>query len=393
MEQTDLTSTKPTMAEMINDASIDRIMVIDTDRKIIEWNKSCETLTGLKKDMLVGQDILIGCPDIEHNEDIQKAITGALKGYRMFVPSEKGSCIGVHHETHFIPLKDNDSKIVGVLCLMHDVAHRVKAENELKSLNKALARKNKELKEKNAEILDFSQITGQDLKEPLRKIYTFIEMLLLKENSNLSDEGKATFKRVQSSVQRMGMLTDDLLNYSQVGLHSADKLVPINLNHVLTAVKSNMRDNIAEKEAVIESEQLPVIDGYRTLLQELFERIIDNALKFRNETNAPFISITAEKVNGTDVPDQGVVPADHYACISFTDNGIGFEQRYVDRIFRMFQRLHSKELYGGSGMGLASCKKIMELHHGFITAESTPGHGSTFHCFFPLKKDYGQLQA
>jgi len=132
------------------------------------------------------------------------------------------------------------------------------------------------------------------------------------------------------------------------------------------------------------ADKLPAIQGYRSLLVDLFQRLLSNGLKFQPEGQVPYITITICNVVGQDIPESNAPLEDAYCCISFIDNGIGFDQEYAELIFGMFQKLQ-KEPFKGSGMGLAICRKILDLHHGFIRAEGTPGKGSTFKCYFPIK--------
>jgi PAS domain S-box-containing protein len=369
--------------ELLNDASIDRVMAFDPELNIIAWNKTSQILTGLRKENILGRNVLDIFPELKDCKASMDAIKSALKGYKVFVPGEKGPREGGYYENHYIPLKDAENRVSGVLNIKHDVAHRVKAENELKALNKSLARKNKELKQKNAEIISFSHITSHDLKEPLRKIYLFIEMLMSKEIENLTDDGKKYFRKIQASVQRMGLLTDDILAYSQV-LTEEQNLSNVDLSNTLLFVKDVLNEYISSSGAIIESESLPVIQGYRNLLSQLFQNIIHNAIKFQKTGNKPVIRIGAENVPGSSIKHIDASPDAEYLKISFADNGIGFDERYSDKIFQMFQRLHTSDNFGGTGIGLAVCKKIAELHQGFMTAESTPGKGSHFHLFLPV---------
>jgi PAS domain S-box-containing protein len=369
--------------ELLNDASIDRVMAFDTNLNIIAWNKTSQVLTGLRKENILGRNILEVFPELQESKASMDAIKNALKGYKVFVPGEKGPREGGYYENHYIPLKDAAERVSGVLNIKHDVAHRVKAENELKALNKSLARKNKELKQKNAEIISFSHITSHDLKEPLRKIYLFIEMLMGKELENISEDGKKYFRKIQASVQRMGLLTDDILAYSLV-LTEEQNLSNVDLNNTLASVKDVLNEYVSSSDAVIEASNLPIIQGYRNLLSQLFQNIIHNAIKFQKTGNKPLITITAENVSGSSIKHIDATPDAEYLRISFSDNGIGFDDKYSEKIFQMFQRLHNAESYGGTGIGLALCKKIAEMHQGFMTAESAPGKGSRFSLFLPV---------
>jgi PAS domain S-box-containing protein len=372
---------KSTLADLINDASIDRILAVDVDMRIIAWNKMCEHISGISKEDCIGKDLLDVVPEMTVIPEVTRAIRSALKGYKSFVAAEKGSFNGSYCEHFFAPLVDENKKVIGVLNIIHDVAHRVKVEQELRNLNKALVRKNKELKQKNAELLSFSHVAAHDLKEPLRKIYTFVEMILTKDADNLSETSRVYFKRVQASAQRMGLLTDDILGYTQLS-NAEQELEPTDLNEVVEHAVKYLNEIIDNKKAVIKYDTLPVINGYKPMLVQLFENLIHNALKFQQDNVIPVVEIKAVEVSSEDIQHTDVLPDARYWCISFTDNGIGFEMKYLDKVFRIFQKLHPADKYPGTGMGLPICKKVMELHQGFIIVESTPDKGSVFKCYF-----------
>jgi PAS domain S-box-containing protein len=374
---------KDTLAELINDASIDRILAINKETKIIAWNKMLESITGISKDESLGRDLFEVLPEMADIPEINRAIKSALKGFKSFVPSDKGSFSGSYCEHHFVPLHDEEGEVFGVLNIIHDVAHRIKVENELRKLNKALVKKNKELKQKNSELVSFAHVTAHDLKEPLRKIYTFLEMILNKDADRLSEEGKVYFRRVQASAQRMGLLTDDILSYTQLNDEN-NREGSVDLNEVLQDAKQSLMESMTFSQAAIHTAALPAITGFRSLIFQLFKNILHNALKFRNPDATPVVEITSTTASGNDIKHADAVPEVQYCRVSVTDNGIGFDIKYADKIFQIFQRLHPDDQYAGTGMGLAICKKVMEIHQGFITAESSPGKGSTFHCYFPV---------
>jgi signal transduction histidine kinase len=208
--------------------------------------------------------------------------------------------------------------------------------------------------------------------------------LLQNEMPNLSQAGQNEFKRIKAAVKRMDELIDDILNFSSID--SSDKCFgEFDLNHVLNDVRLDLADEIKTKNAVIESSQLPKIEGNPSHFSHLFRNLLSNSLKFQPEQQVPVITIEHTQVEGKTIEHPFANPASLYLLISFTDNGIGFEQQYEHRIFQMFQRLHGMHEYSGTGMGLAICKKVVETYQGFITVKSTPGHGARFNCYFKLK--------
>lgn len=380
-EQIRILSYKGHLAEMLNDASIDRIMALDTDLRIIAWNKQSELVTGIHRDSVLGEHYFDIFPEAARHQPTRKAIEQVLQGRTVFLPSDRTGLDGGYYENHYLPLKDSQDKVAGVMNIKHDVAHRIKAENELKALNKALARKNRELKQRNEELLSFTQVTSHDLKEPLRKIYTFIEMITSREAGSLTDKGRNYFKRIQSAVQRMGMLTDDILTFAEINTENAPA-TDVRLDHVVMFAERMLEEEIKITQASVTYDEMPEVRGYRQLLTQLFYHVMANAIKFRQKDLPPRISISWEETGAEKINHPDALPDVSYIKVSIRDNGIGFHSTYREKIFQMFQRLN-KEGYPGTGIGLALCKKIAVMHQGFMTADSTEGEGSVFHLYLP----------
>jgi signal transduction histidine kinase len=366
------------LAVLMNDASIDQIMALDTNLRVTAWNKACEDVTGIQRNAALGRpffDVRIGA---EAFPEIGEALHMALKSYKSFLPWEKCAYAG-YCEHHFIPLK-SEGNVIGVLVIIHDVAHRIKAENQLQKLNRILAQKNKELQQKTEDLTNFNWIASHDLKEPLRKIYTFIEMVATKEGIKLTDAARTNLRRAQSAVQRMGLLTDDIVTFSQAAAPN-EPLADVNLEALLGRCLEEHKRMIENDGARIEAGPLSVIQGYPLLLHLLFYHMLGNALKFHEEGAQPEVSIGYTYLAGEKTGYNDADPEAHYHCITFQDNGIGFDMAYSEKVFGMFQRLHAPGEFGGTGMGLPICKKVVEAHQGFITVKSEPGVGATFSCF------------
>ncbi|WP_306351010.1 CHASE3 domain-containing protein [Flavobacterium sp. '19STA2R22 D10 B1'] len=245
-----------------------------------------------------------------------------------------------------------------------------------------LKQKNRELESSNAELASFNHIASHDLQEPLRKIQMFVSRIKDKDQKNFSESGREYFERIQSSANRMQTLINDLLMYSRTG--KREKIAQrTDLNVLLDTVKQEMTQLIDEKKAVINAEQLPTIDVIPFQMQQLFTNLIANSLKYSKENEIPTITIKSEIVDSKDLKDEKFKLHKKYYQISFSDNGIGFDQQYADKIFILFHRLHNKNTYYGTGIGLAICKKIMENHHGFIEAKGINGVGATFTIYLP----------
>jgi PAS domain S-box-containing protein len=249
---------------------------------------------------------------------------------------------------------------------------------------KILAAKNAELQIQNAELASFTYIASHDLQEPLRKIQAFTSRIMDKEGNIFSPSGQEYFGRIVESASRMQKLIEALLNYSRTNTTDV-VLEPTDLNNVLIEVKSELNEVIENKKVIIESDKLPTLNIFPLQFNQLFSNIIGNAIKYLRSGTPPIIKITQKQVDSNEIlggPETGT----KYWRISIMDNGIGFDPKYENLIFDLFQRLHGKEDYEGTGIGLAICKKIMHNHHGFIKAEGKPGEGATFHIYIPVNQ-------
>jgi PAS domain S-box-containing protein len=373
------------LAEKLNDSSIDRVMAIDLSWNIIAWNKTSELVSGIEKAKVLGKNLLDAFPQLLADEEILQAIKDAFEGRKSFLPSNHSSFNRHYYENHFIPLKENNGRIIGVMNIMHDVAHRIKVEKQLQKLNMALEKKYQQLEKANNELATFTYITGRDIKEPLKHVYTSLEMLAKKEGQTFSNISRGNLRKMQASLNRMNLLLDDILAVSSIrGQNKA--MEPVDLNEVLQEAKIILKGKTYEKRAVIESDHLPVVPGHRDMLVYLFQNIIDNSLKFQEENNTPRIFITSSIVTVDPESANDYLEDSDYVKISFSDNGIGFDQENGERIFNMFERLNERR-FAGSGTGLTISKKIIEEHEGFIQVESKVNEGTTFHCYFPLNPE------
>ncbi|HSH66109.1 MAG TPA: ATP-binding protein, partial [Bacteroidia bacterium] len=258
------------------------------------------------------------------------------------------------------------------------------SQMDMAELNNTLAEKNFELEKQNSELTSFTYIASHDLQEPIRKIHTFGQLILEREKGQLTQAATDYLTRIVSSSIRMKQLVEAFLNYSRIGNVSVD-FEPIDLNILLKDVTSALFDSIQDKKAIIEYSSLPTIKGSFIQLQQLFINLISNALKYSKPDVAPIIKIEVHQVPDTEV---GIIigndPSDYWN-INITDNGIGFDQEHASKIFEVFQRLHNKDEYAGTGIGLSICKKIVLAHKGYITAKGKTGIGSVFMIYLPVK--------
>ncbi|HEU4469542.1 MAG TPA: PAS domain-containing protein, partial [Flavisolibacter sp.] len=368
-------------AEAIIDASPDRIAVYDRELRIIAWNRRSEETSGRPRQSLLGKKLLEEFPRLSEDRELITAYQEVFGGHHVQLPAKKGLHDQSYYERFLMPLKDESGYTYAIVSIMHDVSRLVHRNQELKELNKSLAKKTRELEEKSEEITNFAFVASHDLKEPLRKIHTFSDWLLEKEMAQLSPTGKTYTNKINNAVRRMEMLIDDILALTKI--HSdRHKEEGVDLNAVFRQVMADMHDVVRQTKTRVEADVLPSISGNKNQLFYLFRNLLSNAIKFQHPDNIPHVRITAEVVQGNEV---SILNArEEYLRLCFADNGLGLDPRYVKKIFQVFQRLHGRDEYEGTGMGLAICRKIMENHEGIITVASEPGEGATFCCFFPL---------
>jgi signal transduction histidine kinase len=261
-------------------------------------------------------------------------------------------------------------------------AELIIANRELAFQNEEKEKRAAELIIANKELLAFTYVSSHDLQEPLRKIQTFVTIILDKENQNLSEEGKYSFKRMQLAAGRMQQLIEDLLTFSRINT-AERKFEKKDLRIIIEEVKTELRDTIQEKHAIIEATQLCPANIIAFQFRQLVYNLISNALKFSHPDIAPHITIKCKVVKGNKLNNEKLSHKKNYCHITVKDNGIGFEPRFSERIFGVFQKLHGKEVYAGTGIGLAIVKKIVENHNGIIVATGELNKGATFDIYIP----------
>lgn len=258
---------------------------------------------------------------------------------------------------------------------MTDVTEEIYAKNFIEE-------RNRELENNNNELSAFNYIASHDLQEPLRKIETFLSRLVSSDYTTLSMPGKQYINSIQNSASRMRILINDLLLFSRT-TKTEKSFAKTDFNLLLDYAKLELKEIIETKNAVIVSNDLPTMTVIAFQIQQLFINLIGNSLKYSKEDCPPIISITASKIAAN--TDASLPENNHsYYKITFEDNGIGFEQEYATNIFVLFNRLHNKNKYEGTGIGLAICKKIVENHNGFVFAKGELDKGSIFTVYLPL---------
>ena len=248
--------------------------------------------------------------------------------------------------------------------------------------NVALEERNHELEQSIKELESFNRVASHDLQEPLRKIQIFVSRISEKDKGIMSETGKEYLTKIETSANRMRILIDDLLLFSRTN-KAVKVFEKADLNLLLETANQELAHNIEEKNAVIQSDPLPVINVIPFQIQQLFVNLIGNAIKYCKPGIPPEIKIECTKLTSDQYPEFIKDKRKKYYKIAVSDNGMGFEQQYAENIFLLFIRLHQKSDYPGSGIGLSICKKIAENHNGFIIAEGHPGVGATFSVFLP----------
>ncbi|SHM83808.1 sensor histidine kinase [Flavobacterium saccharophilum] len=249
-------------------------------------------------------------------------------------------------------------------------------------LNIELQERNRELEKSNKELASFNHVASHDLQEPLRKIQTFISRVSEADKAVMSESGRDYISKIAVSAKRMRVLIDDLLLFSRTNT-TKKEFIKSNLNELLQNAESELAEVIHENKAVIKASKMPKLEVIPYQIEQLFINLIGNSLKYNKAGVPPEISIESEKVLSSDYPEFLEQSVKKFHKITFTDNGMGFDPQFKETIFILFQRLHSKTDYPGTGIGLAICKKIVENHKGHILADSTPNVGSVFTVFLP----------
>jgi len=342
--------------------------------RIIDANDVYFEIIGYAREECIGKNSL------ELNlvkEDIREKIWSILlpnrsvKNIEVEITRKNGEHIPVIFSAEKIKIRDVDF----LLSALIDIKDRKQAEREI-------AEKNIELVKMNKELEAFTYISSHDLQEPLRKIQTFASHIMEKEEKNLSETGKYNFQRMQQAAFRMQTLIIDLLNFSRL-VNSEEKLEMTDLQQLFEEVKAEFKETMEAKDVTILVAGLCEIKIIPFQFRQLLQNLLSNSLKFSKPGIPLLIRVESQIAEGISLSEK-LMPDNKYCHILFADNGIGFEADFSEKIFEVFQRLHRKDEYPGTGIGLAIVKKIVENHKGFITADSQPGEGARFDIYIPV---------
>ncbi|HVZ56479.1 MAG TPA: PAS domain-containing protein, partial [Chitinophagaceae bacterium] len=369
----EITRIQQNLAALINSTS-DLIWSLDADFRIITCNRAYSHL-------IQG---FTGSPVREGDAVIQESFGSELvdRWRRFYQRALDGDSYSINEQLleprsgtmvdyiiSFTPMTTPDGQVYGVACYAKDVTELVRSARQLEELNQRLRQQALELAASNKELEQFAYVASHDLQEPLRMVSSFLELIDKKYTARLDDTGRQYIRFAVNGAERMKQLIQNLLEFSRLG-SAPEELADTDMNSVLDQVLETFRGRIQALGAQVESNRLPVLKRARkSQMLQLLQNLVSNALKYHGEA-PPLVRIHAE--------DQG----DHW-LFSVADNGIGIDPKYAEKIFVIFQRLHNSTEYSGTGIGLSTCRKIVERHGGRIWVESEPGRGSTFYFTLP----------
>lgn len=350
------------------------IILLDRDGNILNWNKGAEKIKGYKESEIVGKNFRVFYTkgDLENKipdnliEEARSTGRAMSEGFRV---RKDGTLFW--GSVSITALHDNQNNVIGFSKVTRDLTERKLAEDRMQKYNAELEFQNKELEQ-------FAYVASHDLQEPLRKIQMFSG--LLEKSIHNKETVDKYFAKINSTAERMSELIKAVLNYSRLS-RGDQQFEAVDLNAVLTNVLVDFELLIEEKGAVVHYDNLPVIKAIPLQINQLFSNLIGNSLKF-SET-MPKITIASRVLSLAEIPFESNLSAERYLELIFSDRGIGFEQKYLSKIFTIFQRLNDRMSYSGTGIGLALCKKIIENHSGYITAKSEQGKGASFFIYLP----------
>lgn len=351
--------------KMVEEVEDYAILLLDKDGRIMNWNKGAEKIKGYKEAEIIGRNFRIFYrPEDQQRQLPQQLIEQARstgkaihEGWRVRKDGTAFWCSVILTALH-----DDHHNVIGFSKVTRDLTERKSAEDKIKQYARELEAQNRDLQQ-------FAYAAAHDMKEPLRKVQFYTSALQESIGATLPQKEKSYLERTVDATRRMQGLIDDLLTYT----HISGKVPPfekVALDTILAEVLSQYQETITALNAIIETTTLPVLPGITFQLRQLFDNLIGNALKYHHTDRNPHIIIRSAIDNG------------QYK-ITIQDNGIGFEPKNCEKIFEMFERLHGRESYPGTGIGLAICQRIVQNHHGTITATAQVGEGATFSILLP----------
>jgi PAS domain S-box-containing protein len=379
--------------EAITASTPDLIYVFDLQYRFIYANEALLTMWGRSREEAIGKGLLENGYEPWHAEMHEREIdqvvaTGKpVRGEVSFPHATLGTRV---YDYIFVPVFGSRGEVEAIAGTTRDITELKKAQDVLKQsgekMEALVEERTRELQRSNKELEQFAYAASHDMKEPVRKIHFFADRLRSQLLPLLSKEQEAYFEKLENASKRMGTLIDDLLTYSQA-TNGTPETELIDLNRKVRLVLDDLEIEVAQRGASIQVDPLPAIRGNRRQIQQLFQNLISNAMKYSKPGRAPQVRITSRAIGANDPARQRLPAGDSRPMhlIQVIDRGIGFPQAEAEKIFDMFTRLHGNAEYRGTGVGLSIAKKVAENHGGRIWAESQPGEGSVFSVLLPAE--------
>ena len=368
----------------------DNVAIVTNAQGEIEWvNDSFHKLTGYTLAEVIGKkpgDILQGA---KTSQETVASIRYALAKHEPF----SGEILNYSKDgrpywlsLNINPVFDDDGKLLQFIAIESEITTRkeieIKLRKEVEGVMKKLNVMNERLEISNRELLDFAYVSSHDLQEPLRKIQAFGDRLKTTCQDSLNEKGLDYLERMLNAASRAQILINDLLDFSRVTT-KAQPFQPIKLSEVLEGVLSDLEVRIEKSGVILEVDPLPIVEADALQMRQILQNLIGNALKFIREGVTPVVQVRSRVYMENE---------QEWCEVRIIDNGIGFEQQYAERIFQIFQRLHGRKTFEGTGIGLAICRKIAERHNGTLIAQGELNQGATFIFTLPIHQPQGELQ-
>jgi len=363
--------------QMVDEVEDYAIVLLDRNGYILNWNRGAQKIKGYSEAEIVGQHFrLFYLPSDREQEVPENLIRQAMETGKAIHEGWRVRKDGTIFWGSLVltALHNTQGEVIGFTKVTRDLTERKDAEDQLNQYNR-------ELEEQNRELQQFAYAAAHDMKEPLRKVQYYISALMSTTAPKLPEKEKLWLDKTADAASRMQGLIDDILTYTRVSNKKSSSHSEINLQELIREIFQDYQESIEKDSIQITVGALPVVSGIPYQVRQLFDNLINNAIKYRDASRQLHIEIKASRIITRDeeLPEK----KKSFHLISVSDNGIGFEQEYAEKIFEMFERLHGRGEYPGSGIGLALCRKIAQNHGGFINALGAPGEGATFDVILP----------
>ncbi len=374
-------------SELILNAAADGICGFDLNGRVSFANPAAARILGMSIEQMIGQPAETLFPAFKPHPQSPSG-SGLVQPLEVVAPRPDGSVFAAEYVR--TPILENE-RVVGEVLVFKDISERKRAAE-------LLAQRLAELTRSNAELEQFAFVASHDLQEPLRKIQAFGDRLKARCEEAGLESGRDYLERMQNAAARMQRLINDLLTFSRV-LSRAQPFAPVDLNAVAREVLADLEVAIEKSGARVEIGPLPTIEGDAVQLRQLLQNLIGNAIKFQPPGGQPLVRVQGRIVlqpsgrgdtaifSGRAADGGTVTLGEEFCELTVQDNGIGFDEKYLDKIFAVFTRLHGRQEYEGTGIGLAVCRRIVDRHGGSITARSQPGQGATFIVRLPVRQN------